>query len=76
MSKNTQTKLNPYQILNLEKTANDNQIKKAYKKNAMLWHPDKNKNNPEAEDKFKEISAAYDILSDENKRRCTHKFCC
>jgi DnaJ family protein A protein 2 len=57
-----------YDCLGVNKNASQDEIKKAYKKNAMLWHPDKNKNNPEAEDKFKEISASYDILSDENKR--------
>jgi DnaJ-class molecular chaperone len=60
-----------YSVLGLDKDSNPNQheIKKAYKKMAMEHHPDKNKDRPEAEDKFKEISNAYDVLSDENKRR-------
>lgn len=57
-----------YDFLGVNKNASQDEIKKAYKKNAMLWHPDKNKDNPEAEEKFKEISAAYEVLSDENKR--------
>lgn len=60
-----------YQVLGLDKNNNpsDNEIKKAYKKMAMEYHPDKNKDNPAAEEKFKEISCAYDVLSDENKKR-------
>lgn len=60
-----------YSILGLDKNNNptENEIKKAYKKMAMEFHPDKNKDNPEAAEKFKDISAAYDVLSDENKKR-------
>jgi len=57
-----------YKILNVSKSASKDELKKAYRKLAIKWHPDKNKDNPEAEEKFKEISEAYDILSDENKR--------
>jgi len=59
-----------YSTLGLDRDTNPTQhdIKKAYKKLAMEYHPDKNKNNPETEDKFKEISHAYDILSDERKK--------
>lgn len=65
------TSYNHYTVLGLDKTNNPSQheIKKAYKKMAMEYHPDKNKDNPEAEEKFKEISNAYDILSDESKKR-------
>ncbi len=60
-----------YSVLGLDKNDNpsDNEIKKAYKKMAMEYHPDKNKGNQEAENKFKEISCAYEVLSDENKKR-------
>jgi DnaJ-class molecular chaperone len=60
-----------YSVLGLDKDSNPNQheIKKAYRKMAMEYHPDKNKDNPESEEKFKEISNAYEVLSDENKRR-------
>lgn len=57
-----------YEILGASKTASQDELKKAYRKLAMKYHPDQNKDNPEAEAKFKEISQAYDILKDEQKR--------
>jgi len=59
---------NPYEILGIDKNASQDDIKKAYRKQAMQYHPDKNKDNKEAEEKFKQISEAYEILSDPNKR--------
>lgn len=53
-----------YKILGVEKDANDNDIKKAYRKLAIIHHPDKNPDNEEAADKFKEIGEAYETLSD------------
>lgn len=57
-----------YKTLGVSKTASADDIKKAYRKLAMQYHPDKNKGDKEAERKFKEISAAYEILSDQDKR--------
>lgn len=51
-----------YGILGVSKDASDDEIKKAYRKLAMEWHPDRNRDNPEAEDKFKEISEANEAL--------------
>lgn len=58
-----------YELLGLEKTANQGQIKHAYRKLAMKYHPDKNPGNEEANEMFKEVSTAYAVLSDPNKKR-------
>jgi len=63
-----------YERLGVAPEASTEDIKKAYKKNAMKYHPDKNPNNPEAVEKFKEISEAYEILSDEQKRTMYDKY--
>ena len=57
-----------YEILGVSKNADDGEIKKAYRKLAMKYHPDKNKGDKKAETKFKEISAAYDILKDPQRK--------
>lgn len=58
-----------YKILGVNKNATSSEIKKAYRELAKKYHPDKNKGNPEAEEKFKEIQEAYDTLGDEKKRK-------
>ncbi len=58
-----------YEVLGVPKTADEAEIKKAYRKLAMQFHPDKNPDNKEAEEKFKEASEAYEVLSDKDKRQ-------
>ncbi len=68
------TKRDYYEILGVSKTATPEEIKKAYRKVAIQFHPDKNPDNKEAEEKFKEAAEAYEILSDADKRAKYDRF--
>ncbi|MBI2753289.1 MAG: molecular chaperone DnaJ [Betaproteobacteria bacterium] len=63
-----------YEVLGVNRDASDEDIKKAYRKLAMKWHPDRNPDNPKAEERFKEAKQAYEILSDGQKRAAYDQF--
>ncbi|WP_440998623.1 molecular chaperone DnaJ [Fodinibius sp. SL11] len=63
-----------YEVLGVSKDASESEIKKAYRKKAMKFHPDRNSEDPKAEKKFKEASEAYEVLSDEQKRQRYDQF--
>lgn len=68
------TKRDYYEILSIGRSASDQEIKSAYRKLAMQYHPDRNPGNKEAEDKFKEAAEAYSVLSDTEKRAQYDRF--
>src|SRR5215213_8433171 len=63
-----------YATLGVQRTASDDEIKKSYRKLAMTYHPDRNNGSKEAEERFKEITEAYDVLRDEQKRAAYDRY--
>ena len=63
-----------YEVLGIQKDASPEEIKKAYRKAALKYHPDRNPGDKEAEEKFKEVGEAYEVLSDEEKRQRYDQF--
>ena len=68
------TKVDFYEVLQVSRDANDQELKTSYRRLAMQYHPDRNPNNPEAEEKFKACSEAYQVLSDPEKRAAYDRY--
>ena len=68
------TKRDYYHVLGVERNATPEDVKKAYRKLAVKYHPDKNPGDKSAEDKFKELGEAYEVLSNEDKRAAYDRY--
>ena len=67
-------KEDPYKVLDVSQGSSADEIKKAFRKKAMQYHPDRNQGDSSAEQKFKEVNEAYDILKDDQKRAAYDQF--
>ena len=74
MRRREMTKRDYYEILEVQRTAGPDEIKKAYRKLALRWHPDRNPGDKECEDRFKEAAEAYNVLGDREKRELYDRF--
>ena len=68
------TKRDYYEVLEVTRTATGEEIKKSYRRLAVKFHPDKNPDDPQAEEQFKELGEAYDVLMDDQKRAAYDRF--
>ena len=68
------TKVDYYEVLSVSRDASDSELKTAYRRLAMQYHPDRNPDDPSAEEKFKECSEAYSVLSDAEKRAAYDRY--
>src|SRR5436305_14399658 len=68
------TKRDYYEVLSVSRTATEDEIKRSYRKLAVKFHPDKNPDDSHAEEKFKELGEAYDVLMDADKRAAYDRF--
>src|SRR5213595_2786594 len=68
------TKRDYYEVVEVQRTATADEIKRSYRKLAVRFHPDKNPNDPHAEEKFKELGEAYDVLMDADKRAAYDRY--
>ena len=63
-----------YEVLGVERSADGKTLKSAFRKKAMQYHPDRNPDDPESEARFKDVTAAYEVLSDADKRAAYDRF--
>src|SRR6202034_1995644 len=70
----TNAKRDYYEVLGVSRTVTEVELKSAYRKLALQHHPDRNPNNPDAEEKFKEVSEAYAVLADSDKRAAYDRY--